>query len=87
MILTEEIQNAVKTKTIAIGFRDSIKTIKNGKFKVVVVSNNIPQEMKKELESSLKSGKDKVEVFNGSSKDLGVFCGKPFPISTLVIRD
>ena len=27
-----------------------------------------------------------VEVFEGSSKELGVICGKPFPIMALVIK-
>ncbi len=87
MNLTEEIQNAVKSKNVVLGFRNSIKIIKNGKPKLVVLANNIPEEMKKKIEVDLKSTKAKVEVFDGSSKDLGVACGKPFPVSTLVIRD
>lgn len=87
MDLTEEIQSAVKSKKAVIGFRDSIKSIKDDNSKIVVVANNIPAEMKKEIESSIKSDKIKLEVFEGSSKDLGVICGKPFPISTLTIRD
>ncbi len=87
MSLTEEIQSAVKSKNAVVGFRNSVKTIKNGNPKLIVIANNIPPEMKKEIEADIKSGKIKIEVFDGSSKDLGVVCGKPFPVSTLVIRD
>lgn len=86
MNINEEIQNALKSKNAVIGFKNSIKVMKNETPELVVVSNNIPAEMKKEIEGNLKS-KTRIEVFNGSSKDLGVICGKPFPISTLTIRD
>jgi ribosomal protein L30E len=41
--------------------------------------------MKGEIEHLCKLGKLKLKVFKGSSKELGVICGKPYPISTMVI--
>ena len=86
MTLSEEIQNAVKNQNAVIGFRNCIKSLKNENPKLVVIAKNIPVEMKNEIEANIKYAKVKLEIFDGSSKDLGVICGKPFPISTLIIR-
>ena len=85
MDLNDEIQNAIKSKRVVIGFRGSIKAVKTGSPKIVVIASNLPPEMKKEIESGLKSEKTRLEIFNGSSRDLGVLCGKPFPVAALAI--
>jgi ribosomal protein L30E len=41
--------------------------------------------MKKEIEHNAKLSKTKIEVFEGTSKELGVICKKQFPIAALVI--
>jgi len=42
--------------------------------------------LRKEIEQNAKVGSMKLEVFNGTSRELGTFCGKPFPVSALVIK-
>ncbi len=85
MALTEEIQAAVKAGKSIIGYRRSLKSIKTGSPKTVVIANNTPENMKKTIEQNAKVGNVKVEIFDGTSIQLGVICGKSFPISTLVI--
>jgi len=60
--------------------------IKTNSPKLVVVAKNIPEDMKKEIEHNVKVSGSKLEIFNGSSKELGLACGKPFPVTTLVIK-
>jgi large subunit ribosomal protein L30e len=86
MALTEDIQAAVKAGKATIGYRRSLKSIKTGSPKLVVIANNLPSDMKKNIEQNAKIGDVKVEVFDGTSTQLGVICGKSFPISTLVIE-
>jgi len=86
MDLKEEIQKALKENNIIIGYRRSIKYIKTQKPRLVVIANNIPDNMRKEIEHNSKISGANLEMFNGSSVDLGVFCGKPFPISVIVIK-
>lgn len=86
MTVQEMIQEAIKTKKVVIGYRDSIKFIKVNSPKLIVISNNLPQSLRKDIEQNAKVSKMKVEIYNGDSKQLGVFCGKPFPVSTLVIK-
>lgn len=82
----EIIQEALKSKKIVLGYRNSIKFIKVKIPKVIVISNNLPETLRKEIEQNAKVGKMKVEVFSGTSRELGTFCGKPFPVSALVIE-
>jgi len=86
MTAEELIQEAIKKKKIILGYRNSIKFIKVNTPKLIVISNNLPENSRKEIEQNAKVGKMKLEVFKGTSRDLGTFCGKPFPVSTLVIE-
>lgn len=42
--------------------------------------------MKKEMEHNARISRVKVEEFEGSSKELGVLCGKPYPVCVLVVK-
>ena len=86
MNVQEMIQQALKSKNVIIGYKDSIKFIKLNTPKLIVISNNLPESLRKEMEHNAKVGNMKLESFSGTSKDLGIFCGKPFPVSALVIK-
>ncbi len=85
MSVANEIQSAVKAGNVVIGYNKSLEFIKNNSPRLIVMANNIPETKRDEVEHDAKLSGTKVEVFDGSSKDLGVICGKPFPISLLVI--
>ena len=82
MNLNEQIKKALKENKVILGFRESLKYLKTKKAKLVVIANNIPEKMKEKIENT----NQKIEIFDGSSKDLGTFCGKPYPVSTIVIK-
>ena len=86
MNLEEEILNANKSGNIILGYRKCRKFIKLNKAKLLVIANNIPEKMKKEIEHNAKIAGIKTEVFGKGSKELGVLCGKPYPVSVLVIK-
>ncbi len=86
MTLAEEIQSAIKSKKAIIGYRESIKFIKTEMPKMVVIANNLPDSMRKEIEHNTKLSKAKLENFSGSSKDLGTICGVPYPVTTVTIK-
>lgn len=85
MNLTEEIQKAVKEKKAIIGYRESVKFIKLNKPELIVIAENSPDEMKREIEYLAKVAGIKIEKVE-NSKNLGIICGKPFPVTTLVIK-
>ena len=85
-MLEESIKKAIREKRAIIGYRESIRFIKKNKPKLVVIAKNIPDDKRKEIEYLVRLGKYELKVFDGTSKELGIICGKPFPISILVIR-
>lgn len=86
MTLTEDIQSAIKSKNAIVGYNGSINYIKTNTPKMIIVANNLPQSMKQELEHNSKVSKAKFEIFEGTSRELGVVCGKPFPVTTIIIK-
>jgi large subunit ribosomal protein L30e len=86
MTLIEEIQSALKEGNVVIGYNESLEFLRNDSPKLMVVANNIQDNKRKELEHDANISGIKMETFDGSSVELGVICGKPFPISVLVIK-
>jgi len=86
MRIEDTIQDALKVNKAILGYRQSIKFIKLDEPKMIVVAKNIPENMRKEVEHNAKVSNSKLQVFEGSSKDLGVICGKPYPVSIIVIK-
>ncbi len=86
MIVAEEIQSAVKSKRAIVGYRRSVKFLKTGEAKIVIIADNIPDSMSAEMKRNAEVAGAKLEVFDGGSRDLGTACGKPFPVAAMVIK-
>jgi large subunit ribosomal protein L30e len=80
------IHSSLKAGNVVIGYNQSLDQIKKGQTEAVVVANNAPADRMKALQAVASSASAKVEMFEGDSKELGVVCGKPFPIMVLVIK-
>ena len=86
MALVDDVQAGIKSNKVIIGYNEAINYLKTGAPKMVIVANNLPVSIRKELEHNAKNSKTKLEVFDGTSRELGVVCGKPFPVTTLIIK-
>ena len=87
MTISDDIRTAVRAKNAIIGYRETIKFIKTGgKIKEVIISNNIPENMSKDVRANSTAAEVKLEDFDGTSKDLGTACGKPFPVGVMIIK-
>jgi len=75
------IRKALKSGKYYIGSRRTIKALKKGEAKAVVVSKNCPEEILQKI----KGFNVPVLVFNGTNMQLGEFCRKPFSIASMVI--
>jgi len=84
--MLDELRNALKEKNIIMGSKRTIKYLKLGNVKIIVLANNCPEEIRKDIEYYAKLSNLKIENFDGTAKQLGTFCGKPFPIATLAIK-
>ena len=84
--MIDELRNAIKEKNIVIGSKQTIKNLKLKSVKSVVVASNCPDSIRKDIEYYSKLTGIKFENFDGTAKQLGILCGKPFSISVLAIK-
>jgi large subunit ribosomal protein L30e len=84
--MIDDLRNAVNEKKIIIGSKQAIKNLKLKNVKQVFMTSNCPDNIKKDIEYYSKLTGIKVENFDGTAKQLGVFCGKPFSIAVLAIK-
>lgn len=86
MTLVQQIQGAVKEGNVVLGYKKSLEYLKSETPKMIVIASNTQEDKRTDIEHDAKLSGVAVETFEGSSKELGVICGKPFPISALVIK-
>lgn len=86
MSLTEDVQAAIKSNKTIVGYNESVSYIKTNTPKIIIVANNLPLSIRQELEHNAKISRAKFEIFDGTSRELGVICGKPFPVTTIIIK-
>jgi large subunit ribosomal protein L30e len=82
MKVEEIVKKALKENRIIFGYRESLKYIRNNTPEVVIIAKNAPEKIRKVILNS----NVKFIIFEGSSKELGTICGRPHPITTIVIR-
>lgn len=85
MEVSKEIGQAVATGEVVIGTAKSLKTIKRGRAKLIIVASNCDRDTLVDVQHYAKLAGVPVHIFSGDSKELGLACGKPFMISVLSI--
>ena len=83
--MIENLRDAIKENKVVLGSKRTIKYLKLGKVKMIVVAGNCPDDITKDLEHYAKISGTELEKFDGTAKQLGVSCGKPFSIAALGI--
>ncbi|KAH7118837.1 cytosolic large ribosomal subunit protein L30 [Dendryphion nanum] len=77
----------MKSGKVTLGYKSTLKSLRNGKAKLVIISGNTPPLRKSELEYYAMLGKCNVHHFSGNNIELGTACGKLFRCSTMAILD
>jgi large subunit ribosomal protein L30e len=85
MSLNQPIASAVSTGECKIGAKSSIDAVKKGEAKLVVVAANCPKNEAEDIKRYAQLAGIKVQVFEGTSWDLGETVGKPFMVSAIAI--
>lgn len=86
MTFNDEIQSGIKSNKAVIGYNEAANYLKTNTPKMIIVSKNLPLSVRKEIEYNAKVSRTKFEVFDGTSRELGVVCGKPFPVTTIILK-
>ncbi len=84
MVAVSEIEHAVRTGGLVVGYKQVIKSLHLGLIKEVFVASN-----GKSFIDSIKLVSDGIPVtlIPESSKELGILCKKPFNITVLGVRE
>jgi large subunit ribosomal protein L30e len=85
--IDKAIATAVKTGKVLFGSTSAIQSVKTGRAKMVILSSNCPDRIRKDVEYYCKLSNIPLIIYKGSSTDLAAVCGKPFLLSALTIRE
>ena len=82
MTIETELKTALGKNLVSLGSRTAVKLAKKNEASAIIVANNCPAE----ILSNLKKSGAKFETFSNTGKQLGIFCGKPFPVAVVAIK-
>lgn len=77
----------IKSGKYTLGHKSTVKTLRTGKAKMILIASNTPRVRKSELEYYAMLAKCDVYHFQGSNIDLGTACGRYFRCSAMAITD
>jgi len=83
----KEVRQAVDTGKVVLGADKSIKAVKLGQAKLVILASNCEEAVRADLVRY--AGLAGIHVYNyaGDSAALGLACGKPFFVSVMAVVD
>ncbi len=87
MDLNTAIRMAVDTGKTILGSDSAKKLAMLGEVKAIVVARNCQPSVKQDIVHYAALSSVPILTFAGSSSELGVICGKPFPVSALSVID
>ena len=86
MDITKLIKAGMKEGNIILGYKTVLKTMKTAHPKLVVFANNLPKEKRREVEYIARIANIEIKEYPKDNINLGLVCGKPFPVSILAIK-
>ncbi|ODV97235.1 hypothetical protein PACTADRAFT_74780 [Pachysolen tannophilus NRRL Y-2460] len=78
---------SIKSGKYTLGYKSTVKSLRQGKAKLIIIAANTPVLRKSELEYYAMLSKTNVYYFPGGNNELGTACGKLFRVGVLTILD
>jgi large subunit ribosomal protein L30e len=85
--INSKLQLVMRSGKVALGYKTTIKSLRNSKAKMVIISSNCPPLRKSEIEYYAMLSKCAVHHYTGSNNELGTACGKFFRVAMLAVND
>ncbi len=83
----QELRMAISTGKVYFGSKMALREVRRGRAKMLILSSNCPADIAERLtEFGAISGIPVIRHMR-TSIDLGALCGKPFPVSAIVINE
>lgn len=87
MEASKKVAQAVATGKVIMGTDKSLKALKRGQAKLVIVASNCARGTLEDVKYYAKLADVRFRVFEGDSTSLGLACGKPFSVDILAVLD
>lgn len=81
------IATVVKTGKVSLGANSTIRSVRTGKAKFVILAANCSEGVREDIEYYCKLSGIPSIIYRGSSRDLAAVCAKPFIVSALSIKE
>jgi len=87
--MNRELKKVVDSGKILIGSRETIKALRRKEAKLIIYASNCPEEIKRVFaeRDEKRNGEMTIYDYPANSFELGLACGKPYPIASLCITD
>ena len=82
-----ELRLALSTGRVQLGSKMAVREMRRGRARMAILSSNCPTENAESIETYGRLSEIPVLTHAKDSVDLGVLCGKPYPVSAIVIND
>jgi large subunit ribosomal protein L30e len=85
--INQKLSLVMKSGKTTLGYKQTLKTLRNGKSKLIILAQNTLPLRKSELEYYAMLSKTGVHHYQGNNIELGTACGKYFRVGVLSILD
>ena len=85
--IDHELRLALSTGKVQLGSKTAVREMRRGRARMAILSSNCPAENAEAIETYGRLSEIPVLTHAKDSVDLGVLCGKPYPVSAMVISD
>ena len=85
--LNSQLTLVIKSGKFALGFKNTMRAIRNGDSRAIVLSSNLPLLRRAQIQYLCMVGRIKIIEYNGTNTDLGSACGKLFRLSCLSVNE
>mmetsp|Transcript_112189 Transcript_112189/g.157341 ORF Transcript_112189/g.157341 Transcript_112189/m.157341 type:complete len:116 (+) Transcript_112189:69-416(+) len=85
--INARLQLVIKSGKYNLGYKTTLKTLRQGKAKLILIANNCPALRKSEIEYYAMLAKTGVHHFNGDNNELGTACGRYYRVCCMTITD
>ncbi|CAI4225483.1 unnamed protein product [Auanema sp. JU1783] len=85
--INSRLSMVMKTGKYVLGYKETLKTLRNGKAKLILIANNTPPLRKSEIEYYAMLAKTGVHHYNGNNIELGTACGRLYRVCSLAVTD
>jgi large subunit ribosomal protein L30e len=85
--ISKAIRMCIESGEYILGARQSMQGARIGKGKLLVLAANAPKDLSSDVHRYCELSSIPILKFSGTSMELGSLCGKPFPVSMMLILD